>query len=160
IAPLMQPSVRSRYANLREGLKDASFAREFQSNPNNRALIRNTISITMLEGSNKTNVIPPIARAELDTRLVPGERLEKWIAELKGVINDDRIKIEPTLAFEARSSPASSDLRRALERVVKRRYPDAIISLPVLAGFTDSHYFRDLGIASYGFSPFVAPSGA
>jgi acetylornithine deacetylase/succinyl-diaminopimelate desuccinylase-like protein len=160
IAPLTQPSVRSRYANLREGLKDASFAREFQSNPNNRALIRNTISITMLEGSNKTNVIPPIARAELDTRLVPGERLEKWIAELKGVINDDRIKIEPTLAFEAKSSPASSDLRKALERVVKRRYPDAIISLPVLAGFTDSHYFRDLGIASYGFSPFVAPTSA
>jgi hypothetical protein len=75
---------------------------------------------------------------------------------LKSVINDDRIKIEPTLAFEAKSSPASSDLRRALERVVKRRYPDAITLLPVLAGFTDSHYFRDIGIASYGFSPFVA----
>jgi acetylornithine deacetylase/succinyl-diaminopimelate desuccinylase-like protein len=157
IAPLMQPSVRSKYANLKEGLKDPSFAQEFQKNPNSRALIRNTISITMLEGSNKTNVIPPVAHAELDTRLVPGEKLERWIAELKGVINDERVKIEPTLAFEAKGSPAQSDLRKALERVVKRRYPDAIISLPVLAGFTDSHYFRDIGIASYGFSPFAAP---
>jgi acetylornithine deacetylase/succinyl-diaminopimelate desuccinylase-like protein len=156
IAPLMQPSLRSKYANLKEGLKDPAFARDFQRNPNARALIRNTISITVLEGSNKTNIIPPVAHADIDTRLVPGERLDKWIAELKNVINDDRIKIEPTLAFEARSSPASSDLRSALERVVKRRYPEAIISLPVLAGFTDSHYFRDIGISSYGFSPFVA----
>jgi acetylornithine deacetylase/succinyl-diaminopimelate desuccinylase-like protein len=156
MAPLMQPGVRSKYANLREGLKDPSFAREFQMNPNSRALIRNTISITMLEGSNKTNIIPPVAHAEIDTRLVPGEKLDRWVAELKGVINDERIRIEPTLAFEARSSPASSDLRRALEKVVKRRYPGAIITLPVLAGFTDSHYFRDIGIASYGFWPFVA----
>jgi len=25
----------------------------------------------------------------------------------------------------------------------------------VIPGFTDSHYFRELGIASYGFAPFV-----
>ena len=29
----------------------------------------------------------------------------------------------------------------------------------VAGGFTDSHFFRDLGITSYGYSPFVfAPS--
>jgi acetylornithine deacetylase/succinyl-diaminopimelate desuccinylase-like protein len=27
----------------------------------------------------------------------------------------------------------------------------------VETGFTDSHWFRDLGIASYGFAPFLIP---
>ena len=77
MAPLMQPSVRSKYANIKEGLKDPAFARELQKNPNARALIRNTISITMLQGSNKTNIIPPVAHDEIDTRLVRERSLDK-----------------------------------------------------------------------------------
>jgi acetylornithine deacetylase/succinyl-diaminopimelate desuccinylase-like protein len=121
-----------------------------------KAVIRNTISITMLEGSNKINIIPPAARAEIDTRVVPGEKLDRWIAELRGVIKDDSIKIEPILAFEANASPIDSELVKTVAAIAKQRYPEAIITHPVLAGFTDSHYFRELGVMSYGFSPFVA----
>ncbi|MBO0720906.1 MAG: M20/M25/M40 family metallo-hydrolase, partial [Blastocatellia bacterium] len=85
------------------------------------------------------------------------EKLENWIAELRGVIKDDGIKIEPILAFEANASPIDSTLVKAVGVVTKKRYPGAIVTHPVLAGFTDSHYFRDLGVMSYGFSPFVAP---
>jgi acetylornithine deacetylase/succinyl-diaminopimelate desuccinylase-like protein len=88
---------------------------------------------------------------------VPGEKLDQWIAELKNVIKDESIKIEPLLAFEANASPADSALVKAVAAVAKQRYSQAIIIHPVLAGFTDSHYFRDLGVMSYGFSPFVAP---
>jgi acetylornithine deacetylase/succinyl-diaminopimelate desuccinylase-like protein len=35
-----------------------------------------------------------------------------------------------------------------------------VASVPtVSAGFTDSHYLREQGIASYGFAPFVIPVG-
>jgi acetylornithine deacetylase/succinyl-diaminopimelate desuccinylase-like protein len=112
----------------------------------------------MLQGSNKINVIPPAAYAEIDTRLAPGEKLDRWIAELRGVIKDDSIKIEPIMSFEANASPTDSDLVKAVAAISKQRYPEAIIAFPVLAGFTDSHYFRDLGVMSYGFSPFVAPA--
>jgi acetylornithine deacetylase/succinyl-diaminopimelate desuccinylase-like protein len=158
VAPLLHPEQGARYANLRESVKDPAFMRQLESDTNAGALIRNTISITMLEGSNKINIIPPTARAEIDTRLVAGEKLDRWIGELRGVIKDDSIKIEPILAFEANASPVDSELVRAVARVVKRRYPQAIITHPVLAGFTDSHFFRDLGVMSYGFSPFIAQS--
>ena len=128
-----------------------------ESDPFARSIIRNTISITVLQGSNKINVIPPAAYAEIDTRLTPGEKLDRWIAELRGVIKDDSIKIEPILSFEANASPIDSELVKAVAVVSKQRYTEAIITYPVLAGFTDSHYFRDLGVMSYGFSPFVAP---
>ena len=158
MAPLMPPEIASKYSNLREAVKDPNFVRMLETDPGAKALTRNTISVTMLSGSNKVNVIPPIATAEIDTRLVPGEKLERWIAELRGVIKDDSIRIDTVLAFEANASPIDTDLVKAVADVVARRYPGAIITHPVLAWFTDSHYFRDMGIHSYGFSPFVAPN--
>jgi acetylornithine deacetylase/succinyl-diaminopimelate desuccinylase-like protein len=157
MSPLLPTEQAAKYADIRSAIKDPEFLRQIESDPGRRALIRNTISITMLEGSNKINVIPPAASAEIDTRLVPGEKLEDWIAELKGVIKDDGIKIEPILAFEANASPIDSALVRTVAAVSQKRYPGAIITHPVLAGFTDSHYFRERGVMSYGFSPFVAP---
>jgi acetylornithine deacetylase/succinyl-diaminopimelate desuccinylase-like protein len=157
LAPLLPPDLAAKYSNLGEAIKDPAFARMLESDPGAKALTRNTISVTMLSGSNKVNVIPPVATAEIDTRLVPGEKLDRWIAELREVIKDDSIKIETVLAFEANASPIDTDLVKAVADVVQRRYPGAIITHPVLAGFTDSHYFRVLGVHSYGFSPFVAP---
>ncbi|MEP7341806.1 MAG: M20/M25/M40 family metallo-hydrolase [Acidobacteriota bacterium] len=158
VAPLMPPGTAEKYANLRQAIEDPAFLRQLESEPGTRALTRNTISVTILSGSNKVNVIPPSAYAEIDTRVVPGEKLDRWIAELRGVIKDDGIKIEPVLTFEANASPVNTDLVKAVGEVVKRRHPGAVIIYPVLAGFTDSHFFRDLGVHSYGFSPFVAPS--
>ena len=156
LAPLAPPPLQAGYANLREAIKDPELLRRLEAEPWARALLRNTISVTMLAGSNKINVIPPTASAEIDTRLVPGEKLDRWISELQGVIKDDGVKIEPILAFEANASPPGTELYEAIAAAVKRRYPDAILTLPVLPAFTDSHYFRELGIASYGFSPFLS----
>lgn len=157
VAGLMPQQQAAKYANVREAIKDPEFLRQLESDLFARSIIRNTISVTMLQGSDKINVIPPAAYAEIDTRLVPGERLERWIAELRSVIKDDSIKIEPILSFEANASPTDSELVKTVAAIVKQRYPEAIITHPVLAGFTDSHYYRDLGVMSYGFSPFVAP---
>jgi acetylornithine deacetylase/succinyl-diaminopimelate desuccinylase-like protein len=155
-APLRPAQLREKFANLREALKDPEFLKAIEADPSVNALLRNTISVTMLEGSNKVNIIPPAAHADIDTRVVPGEKLDRWISELQNVIKDDKIKIEPILAFDANSSPVDTALVTTLADVIKRRYPDAIVTYPVQAGFTDCHYFRDLGIHSYGFTPFVA----
>lgn len=157
VAQLVPPQQAAKYANLREAVKDPDFLRQLESDPFARSIIRNTISVTVLQGSNKINVIPPVATAEIDTRLVPGEKLDRWIAELRGVIKDDSIKIEPILSFEANDSPTDSELVKTVAAIVKQKFPEAVITYPVLAGFTDSHYYRDLGVMSYGFSPFVAP---
>ncbi|MDP5055029.1 MAG: peptidase M20, partial [Congregibacter sp.] len=37
------------------------------------------------------------------------------------------------------------------------RHPGSRVMPSVLAGFTDSHFTRDAGIASYGFDPTVIP---
>ena len=155
-APLRPATMRAKFENLRESLKDPDFLKLIEADPMANVLLRNTISVTMLAGSNKVNIIPPAATADIDTRVIPGEKLDRWIAELKSVINDDKIKIEPILAFDANASPTDTALVKAVAAVTKRNFPDALISYPVQAGFTDCHFFRELGIHSYGFSPFVA----
>ena len=155
-APLRPEAVREKFLHFRESIKDPDFLRLLEADPAQKALLHNTISITVLQGSNKINIIPPAATAEIDTRLVPGERLDQWIAELKGVIRDETIRIEPILAFSANASPVDTALVKVVGEIVRDRFPGAVVTFPVQIGFTDCHYFRDLGIHSYGFSPFLA----
>jgi len=116
-------------------------------------LLRNTIAITVMRGSSKTNVISPDAVAELDCRLLPGENPDLFLATLRDVIGDESIQIETLLRFEASESPRDTALWRAIEAAARRADPRAEVLPHVLAGFTDSHYFRERGIVSYGWSP-------
>jgi len=126
--------------------------------PELAALVRNTCSITMLEASNKINVIPPEADARLDCRLLPDQDRQIFLAELAGVINDPGIKVEQIMGFTAAISPTDDPLYRALATVTHTYFPDANVVPQVSTGFTDSHYFRDLGIHCYGYAPFLIPS--
>ena len=49
----------------------------------------------------------------------------------------------------------ASDYFRAASDVIHQRYPNALVTTPMLSGFTDSHYFRRMGIVAYGLQPFV-----
>jgi acetylornithine deacetylase/succinyl-diaminopimelate desuccinylase-like protein len=119
------------------------------------ALLRNTISITGLKGSDKTNVIPPEASAELDVRLLPGVAPAEFLKELRGVIADSGVEITPLRPDrEASTSPLSGALVEAIREAVDTMDPGALITTPMLAGYTDSYYYRALGIGAYGLDPF------
>jgi acetylornithine deacetylase/succinyl-diaminopimelate desuccinylase-like protein len=66
--------MRERLEDLETSLRDDTFASEFTRDLVANAGVRNTIAVTMLEASDKVNVIPPQASARLDVRLLPGER--------------------------------------------------------------------------------------
>jgi acetylornithine deacetylase/succinyl-diaminopimelate desuccinylase-like protein len=119
------------------------------------AIIRNTISITVLTGSNKTNVIPPEASAEIDIRLLPDQDPAAFLAELKKVVNDTAVHFEQPLTMKPPlESPINTDLFKAIEHASHDRDPKAIITSVMLAGATDRPAYRSLGIVTYGFSPF------
>jgi acetylornithine deacetylase/succinyl-diaminopimelate desuccinylase-like protein len=127
--------------------------------PGLAALLRNTCSVTMLQGSSKINVVPPEAEAQVDCRLLPDQDPDAFVKELVGVVNDPGIRVETLMAFTPGVSPVDTPLYRAIEAAVRRHFPAATVMPSVMAGFTDSHFLRDLGIASYGFVPVVVPVG-
>jgi acetylornithine deacetylase/succinyl-diaminopimelate desuccinylase-like protein len=114
--------------------------------------VRNTITLTVLEGGSKTNVIPAQARAQLDCRLLPGEDPQQFIATLEKVVNDPHVRLSVLLNFPSLASDADTALFRAIRAVAESRDPAAPVVPAVLTGFTDSHYFRRKGIVSYGFT--------
>lgn len=146
---------RAALANVRVAIQDSEAARRLTSDLTFNALLRNTISITGLKASDKTNVIPPVASAVLDVRLLAGQAPEAFLADLIRVVNDSAVTIRPQGPnWPATESPVGTELFRAIVTATRARDPRALVTTPVLAGFTDSHHFRRLGIVSYGVSPF------
>ncbi|MDE0909950.1 MAG: M20/M25/M40 family metallo-hydrolase [Myxococcota bacterium] len=154
-AHLAPSELQPALADLRASLADPAFAKTFTSDIRQNALVRNTISLTALRGSNKTNVIPAEASAELDIRLLPDQDPVAFLEELKRVINDDTIQVETLLSFPAATSPLDHELFDVLREFAKRDAPDAVVTTPLLGGFTDCHYFREHDIPCYGFWPFA-----
>jgi acetylornithine deacetylase/succinyl-diaminopimelate desuccinylase-like protein len=126
---------------------------EFLATPEDAALVRNTISMTVLRAGEKTNVVPATATAELDCRLLPGEDPAAFRAELAKAIDDPEIEVEVLLSFPPSASDADTALYRAIERVAAAEGLPVVPS--VVRGFTDSHFFREKGVTSYGFVPIV-----
>ena len=120
------------------------------------ATLRNTISLTGLQGSNKTNVIPPEASAKLDIRLLPDQDPEAFLATLKRVVDDTAVHFSTDLQPKAPlESPINTDFFHAIERAAHDRNPTAIVTTPMLTGATDRPTYRKLGIITYGLDPFM-----
>jgi acetylornithine deacetylase/succinyl-diaminopimelate desuccinylase-like protein len=151
-----------RLADPVAAVADPDFLAALQAeNPFLAAIVRNTCSITRLEGSAKINVVPPESRAEIDCRLLPDQDADAFIDGLRTIFDDAAIEIETIMAFSPAVSGTDTDLYRAIEAVTTKHFPDAAILPSVQSGFTDSHFTRDLGIISYGFSPVLtAPADA
>jgi acetylornithine deacetylase/succinyl-diaminopimelate desuccinylase-like protein len=146
---------RGWLADIRAALRDSAAVRALTSDITYNALLRNTISITGLKGSDKTNVIPPVASAAVDVRLLPGQEPAAFLAELVRVVDDTSVTIAPQGPnWPATESPIDTELFRAIVAAARARDPKALVTTPPLTGFTDSHYFRRVGIVSYGLSPF------
>lgn len=155
---LLPEILSSRIDSIDEAVLDQEFMLKLQlAEPSTAAILRNTCAITRLAGSDKINVVPATASAELDCRLLPDQDHDEFIRYLSGIINDRNISIERILGFAPAVSSVDTDLFRQIEFTLLEHYPDAIVTQGMAGGFTDSHFFRELGIVSYGFSPAVIP---
>jgi acetylornithine deacetylase/succinyl-diaminopimelate desuccinylase-like protein len=146
------------YADMPAAIKAPGFMSKLQEHSAFlHALTRDTCSITRFEASNKINVVPPEAWAELDCRILPDRPSETFVNEMRELIKDTGVEISVIMAFTPAVSSTDSRLYRAIESVTAERHPGSTVMPAVSTGFTDSHFTRDLGIASYGFNPIVVP---
>src|SRR6185503_838205 len=123
------------------------------------AILRNTISLTGLQGSNKTNVIPAEASADIDIRLLPDTDPQQMMATLQGIVADTAVKWAGLLAPKTPlESPIDTELFHAIERAARERDPHAFVTTPMLTGATDRPVYRKLGLVTYGFDPFRVES--
>jgi len=145
------------YHDIEASLQDPEFAKALTANPQYNAMVRNTVTPTILKAGQKVNVIPSEARAAFDCRILPGTSIEAFFTRLREVIGDEEIEIAPLPEFESNPlppSPTDNELYRAIERVAQRKDPGCVVTPFLITGATDSRFFREIGVPCYDFSPF------
>jgi acetylornithine deacetylase/succinyl-diaminopimelate desuccinylase-like protein len=120
----------------------------------------NTMSLTTLQSGVgtpvKPNVIPSVAEATLDCRLLPGVNADEFESGVKARINDRRVTVERlTDPVDAGISSAETPMFAALRKALLKEHPDAVVTPMLVPYGTDSVLLRKRGIPAYGFLPMV-----
>jgi carboxypeptidase PM20D1 len=113
-----------------------------------------TTAATIIEGGVKNNVIPTVAEATVNFRILPGETIESVKAHIESTISD-KIKVEE-VGFLTNPSPVSgidSKAFKTLEKTIRDMFPNAIVVPGLVGGGTDSRYFYEVSDDVYRFYP-------
>lgn len=151
IAPLHNAHWRRIFDRIDQVIDPVKGPTEFLL-PGMSNLFVDTVQITVLKGSDRINVIPDRAYAEIDIRLLPDTDANAFLATVRKALGDGcEVEVLRT-APASRPSPAGGRFYQAMARVLAREAPVVPTLMP---GFTDSRTFRERGIAAYGVSPFA-----
>ncbi len=129
---------------------------QLDATPATRALLRTTVAATMFEGSVKDNVLPARARAVINLRIHPADRIQAVLAHVRRTINDPRVLIRPldgSMSEPSPESPLQTPGYAWLRRTIGESFPDARLAPGLVLGATDSRHYRDLSPAIYRFLP-------
>ncbi|GHF52291.1 acetylornithine deacetylase/succinyl-diaminopimelate desuccinylase-like protein [Amycolatopsis bartoniae] len=119
------------------------------------ATLRDTANPTMLTAGYKSNVIPSVAEAAVDCRILPG-RLEAFNRELTEILGPD---IEQEwLELPPVETTFDGALVDAMTAAVVAEDPGARMLPYMLSAGTDAKSFQSLGIRNFGFAPLKLPA--
>jgi len=122
-------------------------------------LLSMTLSPTKITASQKRNVIPAVCDVTVDSRLLPGMTPDDQQAIVREVLGDGDYELQVLEAHGGTRSAIDTPLWNAVESWVRETDPKASVAPICVAGFTDSHWFREaFGTVAYGFFPSRAMS--
>ena len=158
MAPYETPERAAQYRNIKKAIEDKKFQEEVQNDESLNFLLRDTISLTMMGGSEQTNVIPPEAWANLDVRILPGGDPKAVLAAVRRAVNDPNVTVEPWKGeFRvANYSGTDNALWAAIRTVAGKYFPGTPVVPHITSGYTENQAYRPLGIIAYGFNPYTA----
>ncbi|MCA9801262.1 MAG: M20/M25/M40 family metallo-hydrolase [Cyanobacteria bacterium HKST-UBA02] len=145
--------LKELFKNIESSVEDESNEKAILSDVLKSSMLRNTISLTVMKAGYKTNVIPAEASAQLDCRLLPGVEKDDFVAFIKKTINDDGVDIKVLEWNKAFPSSMDTELVECIKAVAAEESSGAPVVPVIVPWFTDSHWFRELGVQAYGFEP-------
>ncbi len=123
--------------------------------PTTNAAIRTTTAPTVIQGSQKDNVLPIRARAIVNFRIIPGETPEIVLRHVREIVDDSRVAIafagSPTPPSPASSTSSPSYL--IIARTIRALEPDAIVGPSLVLQATDSRHYGGFARDVYRFLP-------
>lgn len=150
---------RTWLADAAAALKDSAGRAWLLSDRVRNALLRNTVAPTMLQGSDAVNVIPPVATAGVDIRLLPDQDTASFKRDLIRAIGDTSVHLSTVGDVPPNyDAPLDTDLYRTLVKVSRAMVPGVPVTPLIGAGATDRPYYAHAGVICYGILPFKLDS--
>ena len=124
--------------------------------PEYAALLRTSVSPTIVEGGLRYNVVPSEAKATLDVRLLPDENPDVLLNTLRQVVNDPVVEVTFARRDGEQRPPGGTSINteafRAIEQAVTQQY--GTITIPTMStGASDKAQVRSKGVQCYGVGP-------
>jgi carboxypeptidase PM20D1 len=120
------------------------------------AMTHTTLVPTIVHSGIKDNVIPSVAKATFNSRILPGQTSDDVVEFVKKAVNDERVTVKKqTISLMEPSAITSFEnpAFKKLESVLYKSVPNVIVSPFLLIGATDSRYFRGFSEAVLNFTP-------
>jgi carboxypeptidase PM20D1 len=136
--------------------------KNYENSPQGAAMVRTTMVPTIIQAGVKDNVIPTVATATVNLRLLPGDLTENVINEVRNKVGDPRVKVENKNPFVSEATPVTSAENlgyKKIDEAVKKAYPQTITAPFLMIGATDSRFFNEVSPNIIKFSPVIDPIG-
>jgi acetylornithine deacetylase/succinyl-diaminopimelate desuccinylase-like protein len=150
-AALRTPEVGADMKALAAGKATPEQMTRLSSDPQFNALMRTTCVATMIDGGHATNALPQMAKVNVNCRILPNDKPAEIQAKLEEIFRP--AKAELKIASAPKNSPASPlrpDLMKAVETLVAKHFPGALVLPEMSTGATDGVYVRNAGVPVYG----------
>ena len=141
LAAISTPEKAALYNGLSDPARSATSSRYLaEHEPGRYTMLRTSVVPTILKAGFRMNVIPSEAEATIDIRALPDEDISAFYEEMRRVIADPAVRIEPLTGVRPVGPPSRLDTEmfRALERVSQQMYPGST-TLPTMLGGGDRH---------------------
>lgn len=119
-----------------------------------KAMLRNTISPTVLRAGIKTNVIPSEAALHIDYRVLPGLDFEAMHLGIERFIGP-RFSVEVLDKKPGSESMIDHVLAHSIRKALHQHKPDDAVVPFLIPGVTDAVFLRPRGMVVYGFTPLL-----
>jgi carboxypeptidase PM20D1 len=154
LAPELGFGARILFAN--RWLTGPLVRRFLAAEPTTAAMLRTTIAPTMLEASEKDNVLPIEASAHVNFRIHPDDSIESVVEHVREVVDGLDIDVSVADGFGSEPSPISptdSEAYRLLARTVREVFPEAVVAPFLVMGGTDARHMTGLTPNVFRFIP-------
>jgi acetylornithine deacetylase/succinyl-diaminopimelate desuccinylase-like protein len=152
-AELETPQTAADIRSVLSANPDPAALARVSANPGYNAQLRTTCVATMLEGGHAYNALPQTARAVVNCRIMPDEKVDDVTATLVRVLADEKISVMPVKP-PVLSPPSALDetLLSAIDKTSAEFWPGVPVVPVMSAGATDGSYLRNAGIPTFGHS--------
>jgi len=126
-----------------------------RADPTTIGKIGTTCVVTTINGGHALNALPQRATANINCRIFPGHSRAQIMEQLQRAVGDPAVQFkdvsEGSVATDA--SPIRPEVVGAITKAIHLGYPAVPVFPTMSAGASDSMWFRNEHIPSYGVSP-------